>query len=156
MHGSKMGNNFTSYTISEPRMIGKGCNCVFRSRQSKSLTSTLSETCLALNLQTIKAVGTTSVISTSAPRIPAEIPALPLPPPNSNILIPVKHGSVPKNWSRPCAARQDAAQNGSSSTVPSRLFDRAFKSSDSGFTTRVHGYSWPAIVVEVCSIGTCC
>lgn len=156
MHGSKMGYNFKSYTMSEPRMIGKGCNCVWLSLQSKSLTCTFSETCLALNLQTIKAVGTASVISTSAPRMPAEMPALPLPPPNSNILSPLKLGSDPKNLSSPCAARHDAAQNGSSSTVPSRLFESAFVSSDSGFTTRVHGYSWPAIVVEVCSMRTCC
>ena len=137
-------------------IIGNGCNCVFLSRQSNSLTRTFLDTCLALNLQTINAVDTASVISTSAPLSPADIPALPLPPPNSSIRTPFKHGSVPRNLSRPRAARHDAAQKGSSSTVPSRLLERAFKSNDSGSTTRVHGYSLPAIVVDVCSIGTCC
>ena len=142
--------------MSEPMIIGNGCNCAFRSRQSNSLTRTFLDTCLALNLQTINAVGTASVISTSAPRSPADIPALPLPPPNSNIRIPFKQGIVPRNLSRPLAARHDAAQKGSCSTVPSRHFERAFKSNVSGSTTRVHGYSLPAIVVDVCSMGTCC
>ena len=139
-------------------IIGNGSNCVFLSRQSNSLTRTFFDTCLALNLQTINAVGTASVISTSAPLRPADIPALPLPPPNSSIRSLFKHGSVPRNSSRPRAARHDAAQKGSSSTVPSpsRLVEMAFKSNDSGSTTRVHGYSLPAIVVDVCSIGTCC